>query len=44
MGHLFADIWSRPELAVRERRLLVIGIIAMMGRADIMETQVYAHS
>lgn len=41
MGHLFADIWSRPGLAVRDRRLLVMGIVVMMGRAEIMDTKVY---
>lgn len=38
--HLFAEIWSRPQLSIRDRRLLVIGATAMMGRADLIETQV----
>lgn len=40
VGHLFADIWSRPGLSIRDRRLLVIGATAMLGRADLIETQV----
>lgn len=41
LGHLFADIWSRPGLALRDRRLLLIGLASALGRADIIETQVY---
>jgi 4-carboxymuconolactone decarboxylase len=37
--HLFADVWTRPGLAVRDRRLLCIGVIAALGRADLAETQ-----
>lgn len=40
IGHLFADIWSRPGLSVRDRRLLVIGATASLGRADLIEVQV----
>lgn len=40
VGHLFADIWSRPGLSVRDRRLLVLGCTAMLGRADLIEVQV----
>jgi alkylhydroperoxidase/carboxymuconolactone decarboxylase family protein YurZ len=38
--HLFADIWKRPHLTVRDRRLLVLGATAMMGRPDLVATQV----
>jgi 3-hydroxyisobutyrate dehydrogenase-like beta-hydroxyacid dehydrogenase/alkylhydroperoxidase/carboxymuconolactone decarboxylase family protein YurZ len=38
--HLFADVWARPELSVRDRRLLVIGATAALGRADLMQIQV----
>lgn len=40
VNHLFADIWSRPGLSLRDRRLLVIGATAMLGRDDLIETQV----
>src|SRR5690606_34573049 len=36
MRHLFADIWSRPGLSIRDRRLLVIGATTMLGRADLL--------
>lgn len=38
--HLFGEIWNRPHLNVRDRRLLVIGASAMLGRTDLIETQV----
>jgi 4-carboxymuconolactone decarboxylase len=39
VDHLFAEIWSRPGLSVRDRRLLTIGVTAAHGRADLAETQ-----
>jgi alkylhydroperoxidase/carboxymuconolactone decarboxylase family protein YurZ len=40
VNNLFAQVWSRPHLSVRDRRLLVLGATAMMGRADLVATQV----
>lgn len=37
---LFGEVWSRPHLSIRDRRLLVIGVTAMLGRPDLIETQV----
>ncbi|MER7692008.1 carboxymuconolactone decarboxylase family protein [Streptomyces sp. NPDC097610] len=37
--HLFGDIWSRPGLSIRDRRLLVIGATAALGRADLIRIQ-----
>ena len=34
--HLFADIWSRPGLTNRDRRLLLIGLLAATG-PDVLE-------
>ncbi|MDB5700759.1 MAG: oxidoreductase [Sphingomonadales bacterium] len=42
VSHLFADIWSRPNLSVRDRRMLLIGVTAMLGRADLIEIQIKA--
>lgn len=39
IDHLFADIWNRPELSVRDRRLLVLGATAMLGRPELVEAQ-----
>lgn len=40
VDHLFGEIWSRPGLSIRDRRLLVLGATAMLGRPDLIETQV----
>lgn len=40
IDHLFGEIWSRPGLSIRDRRLLVMGATAMLGRADLIEVQV----
>ena len=40
--HLFADIWSRPGLTTRDRRLLLIGLLAGTGQADVLGIQVPA--
>jgi alkylhydroperoxidase/carboxymuconolactone decarboxylase family protein YurZ len=37
--HLFAEVWTRPALSIPQRRLLVIGAIAAMGRFDVLQTQ-----
>src|ERR1700689_1147753 len=38
--HLFAEIWSRPGLSIRDRRLLVLGATAALARADLLEVQI----
>jgi 4-carboxymuconolactone decarboxylase len=40
IDHLFGEIWNRPGLSIRDRRLLVIGATAALGRADLIEIQV----
>ena len=40
--HLFADIWSRPGLTDRDRRLLLIGALTAVGAADVLGIQVPA--
>lgn len=40
--HLFADIWSRPGLSDRDRRLLLIGMLAGQGADDVLGIQVPA--
>ncbi|HEV2369636.1 MAG TPA: carboxymuconolactone decarboxylase family protein [Acidimicrobiales bacterium] len=39
VDHLFGNVWSRPGLDVRDRRLLTIGVLAAMGRDDLLEVQ-----
>lgn len=40
--HLFADIWNRPGLTDRDRRLLLIGLLAGTGQADVLGIQIPA--
>ncbi len=40
--HLFADIWSRPGLSIRDRRLLLLGALSAQGLFDIAEIQIGA--
>ena len=40
--HLFADIWNRPGLSDRDRRLLMIGMLAADGAQDVLSIQVPA--
>ena len=40
--HLFADIWCRPGLTDRDRRLLLIGALTAVGAADVLSIQVPA--
>lgn len=40
--HLFADIWNRPGLSDRDRRLLLIGMLTGTGAHDVLSIQVPA--
>ncbi len=40
--HLFADIWNRPGLSDRDRRLLLIGLLAGQGAQDVLTIQIPA--
>lgn len=40
--HLFGDIWSRPGLTIRDRRLLLLGALAAQGQDDVADIQVQA--
>jgi 4-carboxymuconolactone decarboxylase len=42
VDHLFADIWSRPGLSLRDRRLMLLGVLAAQGQDDVAEIQVDA--
>lgn len=36
---LFAQVWTRPALEMRDRRLLLLGVIAAMGERDTFKIQ-----
>lgn len=40
--HLFADIWTRPGLSLRDRRLLLLGAITAQGQGDVAKIQLNA--
>ena len=40
--HAFGDIWTRPGLSDRDRRLLLIGMLAGQGAADVLGIQIPA--
>ncbi len=42
MESLFAQVWTRDVLSMRDRRLLLIGAIAANGGADILAIQAKA--
>ena len=33
LEQVFAEVWTRPALSIRDRRLLVMGVIACMGES-----------
>ncbi len=40
--HLFADIWSRPGLSMRDKRLVTLSVVTALGLSDLAEIQVNA--
>lgn len=39
---LFAEVWTRDVLSLRDRRLLILGAVAALGEPVIMEIQLRA--
>ncbi|MBO3749598.1 carboxymuconolactone decarboxylase family protein [Streptosporangiaceae bacterium NEAU-GS5] len=42
VDHLFAEIWTRTGLSIRDRRLLLIGMLAGQGLNDVLDIQIPA--
>jgi 4-carboxymuconolactone decarboxylase len=42
VDHLFAEIWTREGLSVRDRRLLLLGLLTGLGLDDVIGIQVEA--
>ncbi|MGW0809853.1 carboxymuconolactone decarboxylase family protein [Nonomuraea sp. NPDC002799] len=42
VDHLFGDIWARPGLSIRDRRLLLIGSLSAQGLNDVLDIQIPA--
>jgi 4-carboxymuconolactone decarboxylase len=42
VDHLFAEIWTRPGLSLRDRRLLLLGLLTGQGLQDVADIQIGA--
>ncbi|MGB3485454.1 MAG: carboxymuconolactone decarboxylase family protein [Mycobacterium sp.] len=42
VDHLFASIWSRPGLSMRDKRLMTLSVVTALGLPDLAEVQVNA--
>jgi 4-carboxymuconolactone decarboxylase len=40
--HLFGEVWDRPGLSLRDRRLLLVGLLVGSGQDDVVELQLDA--
>ena len=40
LEQLFGEVWTRPELSVRDRRLVTMGVIAALGERETFAIQV----
>ncbi|MGO9029182.1 MAG: carboxymuconolactone decarboxylase family protein [Acidimicrobiales bacterium] len=39
VDHLFGEVWTRPALDIRDRRLMTIGVLAALGQSQLVEIQ-----
>ncbi|HZA08788.1 carboxymuconolactone decarboxylase family protein [Mycobacterium sp.] len=42
VDHLFGTIWTRPGLSMRDRRMMLLGVLTALGQEELMEVQVNA--
>ncbi|MEN8161672.1 MAG: carboxymuconolactone decarboxylase family protein [Myxococcota bacterium] len=42
LEQLFAEVWTREELPIKERRLVLLGVIGALGEKDTFQIQVRA--
>jgi len=42
VDHLFGNIWSRPGLSMRDKRLMTLSVVSALGLQDLTEVQVNA--
>ncbi len=40
INHLFAKIWTRPGLSIRDRRLVTLALLAAQGRPDQLKSHI----
>jgi len=39
VDHLFGSVWTREALGMRDRRLLTMGVLAALGKSDLLDIQ-----
>lgn len=39
VDHLFGEVWTRPALDIRDRRLMTLGVLAALGQSHLVEIQ-----
>ena len=39
VDHLFGTVWTREALDIRDRRLLTMGVLAALGKGDLLDIQ-----
>jgi 4-carboxymuconolactone decarboxylase len=42
VDHLFADVWSRPGLSVRDRRLVTLVVLIQLGNESVLRLHLAA--
>src|SRR5579884_1213953 len=42
IDQLFAETWSRPNMSIRDKRLVALGAVAAMGETEMFEIQLRA--
>jgi 4-carboxymuconolactone decarboxylase len=42
IDQLFAEGWSRPDMSIKDRRLITLGAVAALGEVDMFEIQMRA--
>ena len=42
IDQLFAETWARPNMSIRDRRLVALGAVAAMGETEMFEIQLRA--
>jgi len=40
VNNQFGNLWADPAMTISEKRLMVLGLTTMLGRPDLIETQV----
>ena len=42
VDHLFGTIWTRPGLSMRDRRMMLLGVLTALNQEELIEVQVNA--